>query len=323
MFTGIVELLATIVAVKEKDDGQGGGGGYSLIIAGCADILDDCHIGDSIAVNGTCLTVTAFDAERASPEAQHGASPPQKGWFKIGVAPETLKKTNLGSLKVGDRVNCERAMGAKTRFGGHFVQGHVDTTAMLVKVTPTGNALTLVLRLNNSPDLLPLPSSLSPYLIPKGYITLDGASLTLIDVSPAEGGPLSSTAGQPESQGGARPVGEVKEHVEFSVMLIAHTQDAIGLSKKKPGETVNVELDMVGKYVYRAVVGAAGSVGASTSDLAPTSEGGKAFSTSGVDAGAAALSQTQTAGRTASDALTAFIERTVRRVLSEQSSLSR
>lgn len=124
------------------------------------------------------------------------------------------------------------------------MQGHVDTTATLVKVTPTGNALTLVLRLNNSPDLLPLPSSLSPYLIPKGYVTLDGASLTLIDVSPPQGGPLSSTASQPESEGGATPIGGVKEQVEFSVMLIAHTQDVIGLSKKKPGQTVNVELDV-------------------------------------------------------------------------------
>ncbi len=136
-----------------------------MTIGKTAAILKDCHIGDSIAVNGTCLTVTEFDAS----EASHG------GYFKIGVAPETLKKTNLGELKVGDGVNCERAMDAHTRFGGHFVQGHVDTTALIRSVVPNGNALTITLRLQHKPDSLPLPSSLSPYLIPKGYVTLETA----------------------------------------------------------------------------------------------------------------------------------------------------
>lgn len=128
-------------------------------------------------------------------------------------------------------------------------QGHVDTTAVIRSVVPTGNALTLCLRLSRSAEL-PQPSTLSPYLIPKGYVTLDGASLTLIDVSPPQGGRLD----EGHSAGGAGLAGETtdeaggavepREVVEFSVMLIKHTQDAIGLSRKMPGHKVNVELDV-------------------------------------------------------------------------------
>lgn len=171
------------------------------------------------------------------------------GYFKIGAAPETLKKTNLGKLRVGDKVNCERAMQAHTRFGGHFVQGHVDTTAMLQSIVPTGNALTLTLRLTNSPGNLPSPLSLSPYLIPKGYVTLDGASLTLIDVSPAAGGMLD-----PNNKERGELAGEVidmSETIEFTVMLIKHTQEVIGLSAKKPGDLVNVEMDVSNSSVER------------------------------------------------------------------------
>lgn len=106
MFTGLIELLCPIVAVDPLDSTQSGGGGYSLTIGSAGPVLDDCTIGDSIAVNGTCLTVTEFDAQS----------------FKVGVAPETLRRTNLGKLSVGDAVNCERAMKGEKRFGGHFVQ---------------------------------------------------------------------------------------------------------------------------------------------------------------------------------------------------------
>jgi riboflavin synthase len=221
-----VELLAPIIDIQSLDSSKSGGGGYSITIGQCAEILKDCTIGDSICVNGTCLTVTEFDVNEKG------------GYFKIGAAPETLKKTNLGQLKVGDKVNCERAMQAHTRFGGHFVQGHVDTTAMLQSVVPTGNALTLTLRLTYTPDSLPLPSSLSPYLIAKGYVTLDGASLTLIDVSPATGGRISTNKDEKKD---SRPPSEI---VEFSIMLIKHTQEVIGLSAKKAGDLVNIELDV-------------------------------------------------------------------------------
>lgn len=106
MFTGLIEVLCPITAVEPLDSTQSGGGGYSITIGQANEILHDCTIGDSIAVNGTCLTVTEFDATS----------------FKVGVAPETLRRTNLGQLKVGMGVNCERAMKGEKRFGGHFVQ---------------------------------------------------------------------------------------------------------------------------------------------------------------------------------------------------------
>jgi riboflavin synthase len=282
-----VELLAPIIDIKALDPTKSGGGGHSITIGRCSAILTDCNIGDSICVNGTCLTVTEFETEK------------EGGFFKVGVAPETLKKTNLGSLKVGQGVNCERAMQAHTRFGGHFVQGHVDSTATIRSVVPTGNALTITMRLNHAPGSLPLPSELAPFLIPKGYITLDGASLTLIDVSPASGGRINPTAAG-ETTEDAAGASKQAETIEFSVMLIAHTQDVIGLSKKKPGETVNVEMDMVGKYVHRAVL-----AGISSESQANPID-------------AAAQAQHVDAG--SSDALTTLIERTVRKVLAEQKS---
>ncbi|CAO1618693.1 unnamed protein product [Jaminaea pallidilutea] len=289
MFTGLVELLCPVVDVQPHDASTSGGGGYSITIGSAGSILDDCVIGDSIAVNGACLTVTEFDADS----------------FKIGVAPETLKKTSLGELKVGHKVNCERAMKGEKRFGGHFVQGHVDSTALLRSVVPNGNALTLTLRLNHRPGMLPLPSELSPYLIPKGYITLDGASLTLIDVSPPSGGRIvnDSSAGETREEASAATAGpEAKrEIVEFSVMLISHTQDAIGLSKKKPGETVNVELDMVGKYVHRSIAIAASSATKGESD----------------QNGASGSSSLTGAADDGDDALVKLIRREVQRALSK------
>lgn len=183
-----------------------------------------------------CLTVTHFDT-------------PQ-GWFKVDVAPETLFRTNLGALSVGDGVNCERAMAPHTRFGGHIVQGHVDTVATLQSVEPNESALTLTLRLlyeapSEGKETLPLPSTLSPYLVPKGFVTLDGASLTLIDVSPPNGGALSG------KEDGTPP----HETIEFTVMLIPHTQEHIALPKKSIGARINIEFDMVGKYVYRSILG--------------------------------------------------------------------
>ncbi|PVU94633.1 hypothetical protein BB559_002951 [Furculomyces boomerangus] len=125
MFTGIVEIVGTVSELSWNDSSESGGNGVSLTIGDASKILDDCHIGDSIAVNGTCLTVTEFD----------------KDSFKVGIAPETLKKTNLGNLVKGSKVNLERAMSIGFRFGGHFVQGHVDCTAEIVEVKPEGNSI--------------------------------------------------------------------------------------------------------------------------------------------------------------------------------------
>jgi len=229
-----VERVARIAEVIPQDPTSHS---YSLVIGDAAAILDDAHEGDSIAVNGVCLTVTRFDLHA------HG------GCFQVDVAPETLLRTNLGHMRVDDRVNCERAMAPTTRFGGHMVQGHVDTVATLQSVVPNESALTLTLRLVYEPPrageaTLPLPSTLAPYLIPKGYVTLDGTSLTLVDVSPPTGGALVEQDSTP-----------VAETVEFTVMLIPHTQEHIALPSRPIGARVNVEFDMVGKYVYRSLVG--------------------------------------------------------------------
>lgn len=236
MFTGLVECVARVKEVVQVDAKSGS---YGLTIGDCASILEDCHIGDSIAVNGVCLTVTHFDAQA------HG------GCFRIDAAPETLFRSNLGRLQVGDKVNCERAMAPTTRLGGHMVQGHVDTVATLQSIEQNESALTLTLRLfydtrDNVKAHLPRPSTLAPYVIPKGYITLDGTSLTLIDVSPPQGGALK------EVDGDTTPPAEI---VEFTVMLIPHTQEHIALPSKPVGSFVNVEFDMVGKFVYRSLLG--------------------------------------------------------------------
>jgi len=175
--------------------------------------LGDCHIGDSIAVNGACLTVTEFDKIEGS------------GRFSVWLANETLARTELGDRDVGDVVNLERAMEAHTRFGGHFVQAHVDTTATILSRTPDGDSVRLRFKLvAPSPTN---PTDVMQYLIPKGYVALDGASLTLTDVNDAER--------------------------TFEVMLIKHTQERITLGTKPVGEKVNVEVDMVGKYVEKSV----------------------------------------------------------------------
>ncbi|EJU02800.1 Lumazine-binding protein [Dacryopinax primogenitus] len=216
MFTGIIEHLGNVQAITELDTTESGGSGFSITINECASILDDCHIGDSICVNGACLTVTEFFLENG-------------GSFKVGLAPETLERTDLGELEVGHKVNLERAMAAHTRFGGHFVQGHVDETATILSMTPDENSLRCVFQL---PPPTPERPSLMPYLIPKGYVCLDGTSLTLTQVDDSER--------------------------TFGVMLIAHTQSKIVLPLKMPGMKVNVEVDMVGKYVEKAVLAALG-----------------------------------------------------------------
>ncbi|MCO5576053.1 hypothetical protein L7F22_029860 [Adiantum nelumboides] len=163
---------------------------------------------ETYVFTGVCLTVTQFD----------------KSSFKVGVAPETLRRTNFHELQVGMGVNCERAMKGDKRFGGHAVQGHVDTTAIIRSIIPTSNALTLTFRLTSSPTLPP-PSTFLPLLISKGYITIDGASLTLIDVSPPKGGRIQ--IGNGDSSSREEISGDEKEIVEFSIMLIKHTQEII------------------------------------------------------------------------------------------------
>ncbi|KAK0286995.1 Riboflavin synthase alpha chain [Friedmanniomyces endolithicus] len=203
MFTGIVETIGTVSQLIQHDDSSSGGSGTSLTISSCASILTDAHLGDSISINGTCLTVTEFT----------------KDDFKVGVSPETLRRTNLGSLKEGSGVNLERAVSASTRMGGHFVQGHVDTIAVVAETREDGNAITFRLQ--------PREKSVLRYIVEKGYVTLDGASLTVTAVD--------------------------DEESWWEVMMIAYTQEKVVMGKKRKGDDVNVEVDMVGKYVEKSV----------------------------------------------------------------------
>ncbi|WVF70664.1 riboflavin synthase, alpha subunit [Kwoniella sp. CBS 6097] len=204
MFTGLVEhnpRVASIIATSSEDPSSSWSS-HTITLDDSSPILDDCHIGDSISINGACLTVTSFTPDE----------------FTVGLAPETLRRTNLGELKVGDRVNAERAMAGHTRFGGHMVQGHVDSTATIISRVPDGDSIRYKFQLPPSTTLL-------PYIIEKGYITIDGASLTITEVD------------------------DSLEERSFGIMLIAHSQEKLTLTKKQVGDKVNVEVDCVGKYV--------------------------------------------------------------------------
>ncbi|KAK9467512.1 hypothetical protein V1512DRAFT_261362 [Lipomyces arxii] len=204
MFTGIVETIGTIKEYIERDTSDVGGYGSSLVITDCQLILSDAHLGDSIAVNGTCVTVTDFNSTE----------------FKVGVAPETIRRTNLCELRPGNKVNLERAVAGHVRFGGHFVQGHIDTTATIVSITPDGNALTFWFQ--------PKDESVLRFIVEKGFIAVDGASLTVIDVDDVN-------------------------RKAFSVMLISYTQEKIVTAKKPVGATVNIEVDLMGKLLEKQV----------------------------------------------------------------------
>ncbi|CAG9970655.1 unnamed protein product [Clonostachys byssicola] len=207
MFTGIVEEIGTISQVNNND--HTGGTSLTITLPQNSQLLTDCHDGDSIAVNGVCLTVTNFTDTQ----------------FTIGVAPETLRITNLGTLAESSRVNLERAVRADTRMGGHFVQGHVDTTAEILSLTPDGNALTVRFQ--------PKERSLLRYIIYKGFIAIDGTSLTVTQVNDVEGW--------------------------WEVMLISYTQERVIIAQKKAGETVNIEVDMMAKYAEKSLAGLLGA----------------------------------------------------------------
>eukprot|EP00898_Chlorokybus_atmophyticus_P007590 jgi/Chlat1/7832/Chrsp66S09172 len=174
-------------------------GGWLLTVE-AQEVLGGVKLGDSIAVNGTCLTVTRFDEDS----------------FDVGLSPETLRKTSLGELEKNSRVNLERSLQPSGRFGGHFVQGHVDDTGIITKFEPEGDSLWVTVK--TSPDLL-------KYIVPKGYIAVDGTSLTVVSV--------------------------IDEEESFTFMLVAYTQSKIVLPLKKVGNKVNLEVDILGKYIAR------------------------------------------------------------------------
>lgn len=191
MFTGIVEEVGTISHVV-----SGVNSGEIGIKA--KKVLEKTKIGDSIAVNGVCLTVTSLRPDG----------------FTADVMPETLRRTNLGMLGCGDKVDLERAMAADGRFGGHIVSGHIDGIGNIVDTQKEGNAVWV--RISTSKDILDL-------IVEKGSITIDGISLTVAKVTDDD----------------------------FGVSVIPHTGSETILLTKKPGDIVNLENDIVGKYVQK------------------------------------------------------------------------
>ena len=191
MFTGIVEELGTIRAIQR--------GTHSAVLSiGASLVLSDLKIGDSVAVNGVCLTATGKDGGGSTADVMH----------------ETLNRSSLGKLVPGSPVNLERAMPANGRFGGHIVSGHIDGVGTILSVHRDDNALWYTVRA--APELL-------RYVVEKGSVTIDGVSLTVAAV----------------------------EADRFSVSLIPHTAMVTVLGRTRPGDTVNLETDIIGKYVEK------------------------------------------------------------------------
>lgn len=205
MFTGLVEKIGKVLEYNELDTSSSGGNGVSMVIGDCSEILTDVHLGDSISTNGVCLTVTEFDE--------------QKTYFKVGVAPETLRRSNLGDLKVGSPVNLERAVTSEVRLGGHVVQGHVDTVAFITKRQTDGNAINFTFKLRERENI--------NYIVEKGFIAVDGTSLTVTSVD--------------------------YDTAEFSIMLVSYSQEKVILAIKELGQTVNIEVDFTGKLIEKQI----------------------------------------------------------------------
>jgi len=193
MFTGIVVATGQVKEIQKQ------GTGVRLTLE-AAPLARQIKVGDSVALNGCCLTVVSV----------------RKPCFAFQAVPETLKRTSLGTLKVGNQVNLELPLGAKDRFGGHVVQGHVDGQARWVSAKRTGLGWVLKVR---------IPRSLTRYVVEKGSIALDGISLTVAAIR-----------------------GD-----EVEVALIPHTWEVTNLSQKGPGDRLNVEVDMLAKHVEKLV----------------------------------------------------------------------
>jgi riboflavin synthase len=191
MFTGIIKDLGRIVDVETGADGQ-------RLSVGTDWETDSFELGESIAVDGVCLTVTDVD----------------DGRFDVDVSPETLDRTTLGELGAGDEVHLERALRVGDRLGGHFVQGHIDGVGTLVSRERDGDAWRLDFE---------APEGVARWLVSKGSIAIDGVSLTVNAV----------------------------DECRFSVAIIPHTADKTKLASYQPGDRVNLEADMLGKYVGR------------------------------------------------------------------------
>ncbi|MEX2105044.1 MAG: riboflavin synthase [Bacilli bacterium] len=194
MFTGIVEEVGKLARLDRR------GEAYQLTFE-VQGILEDVKLGDSISVNGICLTVTHFSSHL----------------FTVDAVPETVRQTNLSGLNRGSTVNLERAMKADGRFGGHFVSGHIDGTAIITRRTVEENAVVFTF----SPDDI----RMLKYIIPKGSVAIDGISLTVMGL----------------------------DHTGFQVSVIPHTMEQTTLLSKQKGDKINLECDMIGKYIEKFV----------------------------------------------------------------------
>ena len=191
MFTGIIEEVGSVASIRK--------GAHSCVLTvNASRVLEDVHLGDSIATNGVCLTVTSFTSHSFSADVMH----------------ETLNRSSLGSLHIGSPVNLERAMLAGGRFGGHIVSGHIDGVGTISSIKEDDNAVWYTVE---------APSNILRYIIEKGSITLDGISLTVAKVT----------------------------NSNFSVSIIPHTRAQTNLASKKVGDVLNLENDLVGKYVEK------------------------------------------------------------------------
>lgn len=191
MFTGIVEEMGCVKSVQH-------GAVSSFIEIKAETVLSDAHIGDSIAVNGVCLTVTDITVDS----------------FRADVMNETLKRSSLGDLRQGSNVNLERAMSANGRFGGHIVSGHIDGTGTIIDIKKDGIAVWYTITTS---------SEILRYIVEKGSVAIDGISLTVADVSDSD----------------------------FKISVIPHTAAQTVLGFKKSGDIVNIENDIIGKYVEK------------------------------------------------------------------------
>jgi riboflavin synthase len=199
MFTGIITAVGTIADTRSTPAGR-----RFAIDSGWDD--PDLALGESISIEGACMTVVAADGPR----------------FEVEVSPESLHKTTLGDLVVGDSVNLERALALGDRLGGHFVSGHVDGVGRISSIEAAGDCLKIEFE---------APPEVQRYLVPKGSVTVDGISLTVNGV-------------RDEAVGG-----------RFDVMIIPHTKENTSLRRKDVGSAVNLEADVLGKYVERLLAG--------------------------------------------------------------------
>lgn len=185
MFTGIIEETGSVI---DRQD-------YALTIR-AATVIPGMKLGDSIAVNGTCLTVVHFDADQ----------------FQVDLAPETLRRTALGQLETGRAVNLERPLALSDRLGGHIVQGHIDAAGRITSIRPEGDCFLFRIR---------APKRLMPYIVEKGFIAVDGISLTVVD----------------------------KRDTSFTLSVIPYTLQNTNLREKSANHRVNLEVDILAKYV--------------------------------------------------------------------------